>query len=72
MGLHEDCYHYYEDVDMHALVPNCMLAKNYGECPCDNCNKYITRKEVAEIVRLYQASQLAIEKWKKILSVKEP
>ena len=48
--INRDCYYYYNDHDMGATIPCCRLDKEYRSLHCENCPRYITQKEVDEIV----------------------
>ena len=46
-----DCYFYEEVQDMAAHIPTCNYHGELGYCPCENCHKYISRREVFEMVK---------------------
>lgn len=46
-----DCYFYEEVQDMAAHIPTCNYHGKLGYCKCEDCPKYITRKEVFEMVK---------------------
>ena len=47
-----DCYYYWEEQDMGARIPTCLREKWLGECPCENCDKYLSNKTIARIARI--------------------
>lgn len=47
----ESCYFYHEERDMCATIPTCNYYSQLGYCPCKECNKYISKAEVREMVR---------------------
>lgn len=46
-----DCYFYEEVQDMAAHIPTCNYHGQLGYCPCKDCPKYISRKEVLGMVK---------------------
>lgn len=43
----EDCYFYCEEHQMGATIPYCSYHNGgLGYCPCDNCDKFISRADV--------------------------
>ena len=49
----EDCYNYQEVQDMCAHIPTCKLEHELGKCPCKECNKFVSRKEIRNVVNEY-------------------
>ena len=48
--IRRTCFFFWEDHDMGATIPNCKFGKSYGDCPCEGCEKYVSRGEAMEIV----------------------
>lgn len=46
-----DCYFYHSEPDMGSHIDVCNYHGKLGYCPCENCDKYIKRTEVFEIVK---------------------
>jgi hypothetical protein len=49
----EDCYFYFEEHDMGARIPCCTRHEGLGNCPCDGCEKYLTKADAARIINKY-------------------
>lgn len=50
--IKEDCYFYYTEHQMGAIIPTCSYYNNgLGNCPCDGCKKYITKSDVYKLVK---------------------
>lgn len=48
----EDCYFYHEEPQMGATIPTCSYHnKGLGDCPCEECKKYISRSDVYKMVK---------------------
>lgn len=45
-----NCYHYTEWHDMGATIPCCSLQTNPGCTPCENCQDYISNRDVSKMV----------------------
>lgn len=46
-----DCYFYHEEPGMGAHIPSCNYFSKLGYCPCEECNKYISKSNIDGIVR---------------------
>ena len=50
----EDCYYYGETKDMGAIIRYCTQSEiEWGYCPCEECDKYISNAEASKIIREY-------------------
>ena len=50
----EDCYFYEETKDMGAIIRYCTQGEiQWGYCPCEECDKYISDIEANKIIRKY-------------------
>lgn len=50
----EDCYFYEETKDMGATIRYCTQSEiEWGYCPCEKCDKYISNEEASKIIREY-------------------
>ena len=50
----EDCYFYGETKDMGAIIRYCTQSEiEWGYCPCEKCDKYISNAEASKIIRKY-------------------
>lgn len=50
----EDCYFYGETKDMNATIRYCSQSEiEWGYCPCEKCDKYISNIEASQIIRKY-------------------
>ena len=50
----EDCYFYEETKDMSATIRYCTQSEiQWGYCPCEKCDKYISNAEASKIIREY-------------------
>lgn len=50
----EDCYFYGETKDMGAIIRYCTQSEiEWGYCPCEKCDKYISNTEASKIIRKY-------------------
>lgn len=49
--MREDCYYYTEDMDMGAIIKTCLLQGTFGSCPCNGCDKFISKYDVFKIVK---------------------
>ncbi|MDE6763714.1 MAG: hypothetical protein K2J73_08560 [Oscillospiraceae bacterium] len=47
----ENCYFYEAVRDMGATIPTCNYYAKLGYCPCEDCNKYISKSTVFEMVK---------------------
>ena len=51
----KDCFYYWEEQDMGAMIPCCTLRSALGDCPCSpTCKDYISGNDAHKIVRMYQ------------------
>lgn len=55
MMLKRDCCFYHEEPDMGAHIPTCKCYAILGYCPCDKCEKYLSKFEADKAVRKYVA-----------------
>jgi len=46
----EKCYFYSEFHDMGASIPCCSLHDGLGVCPCEDCDKFLSRADAFDIV----------------------
>jgi len=46
----EKCYFYSEYHDMGASIPCCSLHDGLGVCPCEDCDKFLSRADAFDIV----------------------
>lgn len=51
MKKQEDCFYYQEERAMEGRIPCCKLHHGLGNCPCENCEKFISEAEARDIVR---------------------
>lgn len=53
--LKADCYFYEETHDMGATIMYCCAQSEiqWGYCPCEKCDKYISNAEASKIIREY-------------------
>lgn len=49
----EDCYFYYNVEDMGANISCCNLHKGLGNCPCENCAKFLSKSNAFKIILNY-------------------
>lgn len=50
----EDCYFYKETKDMGATIRYCTQGEiEWGYCPCEKCDKYLSNAEASKIIREY-------------------
>ena len=47
----ENCFYYFEEQDMGAHIPCCRLTTGVGDCPCDHCGDYISKRAAYKLVR---------------------
>lgn len=48
----EDCYFYGEEHDMGATIRFCTREKiEWGYCPCEKCDRFLSKEEADKIVR---------------------
>lgn len=45
------CYFYHEEKDMGGTIPCCSYFGELGNCPCENCEKYIEQSKVFKLVK---------------------
>ena len=51
----EDCYFYDETQDMGAIIRVCTRGEiEWGYCPCEKCDHFLSKEEVDRIVRSMQ------------------
>jgi hypothetical protein len=48
-----NCFNYFEWQDMGACVPCCSLRSNPGDCPCDKCDKFLSKTDARKIINNY-------------------
>ena len=46
----EDCFYYREEKQMGATIPCCSKHSGLGNCPCENCDKYLSKADAYRIV----------------------
>lgn len=46
----EDCYFYYNVKDMGANISCCNLHKGLGNCPCENCDKFLSKSDAFKVI----------------------
>lgn len=46
-----DCFFYQEEHDMGATVPCCRYHGGYGNCPCKDCDKYVSWGTAAMVIK---------------------
>jgi len=46
----EKCYFYSEFHDMGASIPCCNLHDGLGVCPCEDCDKFLSRADAFDII----------------------
>ena len=49
----DDCYFYHEENQMGAIIKCCSLHGGLGNCPCENCDKHLSRHDAFDIVMEY-------------------
>ena len=46
----EDCYFYHSEPSMGGHISCCKLHRGLGNCPCENCDKYLSKSYAFNIV----------------------
>lgn len=49
--LKRDCFFCQDYKDMGATVYTCDYYKQYGYCPCEKCNKYVSKGTASNFIR---------------------
>lgn len=49
----EDCYFYHAEPSMGGRISCCRLHKGLGNCPCTNCNKFLSESDAFKIILNY-------------------
>lgn len=49
----EDCYFYHAEPSMGGCIPCCSLHTGLGNCPCTNCNKFLSKSDAFKIILNY-------------------
>lgn len=52
-----DCYYYHEEQDMGAHIPTCNRYCRLGYCPCESCDKYLSKKVLDKVVDKWNEAQ---------------
>lgn len=53
-----DCYFYHEEHDMGARIPFCSYHnKEFGHCPCKDCDKFLSKSEADKIINEYVSAR---------------
>lgn len=47
----KDCYFYTEEFDHPAIIAWCAYHRQYGVCPCEKCDKYISKNHMDKLAR---------------------
>ena len=48
-----DCYYYHEEQDMGAHIPTCNRYCRLGYCPCEACDKYLSKGKADDILKMF-------------------
>ena len=49
----EDCYFYHAEPSMGGCISCCSLHKGLGNCPCENCAKFLSKSDAFKIILNY-------------------
>ena len=60
----ENCFYYFEEHDMGAHIPCCKINQGLGNCPCENCDSYLSRNNA---YKLMEEQQEEIKRLKEIV-----
>ena len=62
MSKKEDCYYYFVENDMGAYVDCCAKSYTFGDCPCEECMRYLPKNDIKKIVKALEDIRDSMDK----------